>query len=63
MLNLSGSPIRGLEDKLGVMNRIQAHRGPDGEGFFARNLWGFFCLELWQQRFHDRAAGFRALLP
>lgn len=32
------------------------------ESAFARNLWGFFCLELWQQKFHDKAAGFRKLL-
>ena len=34
----------------------------EGEGSFARNLWGFFCLELWQQRFHDRAREYRRKL-
>lgn len=34
----------------------------DGEGTYARNIWGFLCLELWQQRFHDRAAEFRNLI-
>ncbi len=34
----------------------------EGESSFARNLWGFFCLELWQQRFHDRAQEFRRKL-
>jgi asparagine synthase (glutamine-hydrolysing) len=32
MLELRGRPIRGLGRRLGVMNRLQAHRGPDGEG-------------------------------
>ncbi len=34
----------------------------EGEGSFARNLWGFFCLELWQQIFHDRAREYRRKL-
>lgn len=33
-----------------------------GESSFARNLWGFFCLELWQRTFHDRESYFHALL-
>lgn len=33
-----------------------------GEGAFARNLWGFFCLELWQQQFQDKAAEYKKLL-
>lgn len=32
------------------------------ENSFARNLWGFFCLELWQQLFHDRAEEFRKMV-
>lgn len=28
----------------------------DREGAFARNLWGLFSLELWQQAYHDRAS-------
>ena len=31
------------------------------EAGFGRNLWGLLSLELWQQRFHDRAAEWRAL--
>ena len=30
-----------------------------GEGSFARNLWGFFCLELWHQQFHDQASKYK----
>ena len=33
-----------------------------GEGSFARNLWGFFCLELWQQQFHDQASAYKKRL-
>jgi asparagine synthase (glutamine-hydrolysing) len=29
---------------------------------FGRKLWALLSLELWQRRFHDRAAEFRALL-
>jgi asparagine synthase (glutamine-hydrolysing) len=28
---------------------------------FSRKVWGLLCLELWQQRFHDRAAEIRKL--
>ena len=33
-----------------------------GEGSFSRNLWGFFCLELWQQEFHDKAVQYKKQL-
>ncbi len=32
------------------------------EGSYARNLWGFFCLELWQREFHDKAHNYKELL-
>jgi asparagine synthase (glutamine-hydrolysing) len=32
----------------------------DREPTFGRQTWGFLCLELWQQQFHDRQAEFRA---
>ena len=31
------------------------------EAKFGRTIWGFLCLELWQQAFHDRQAEFRRL--
>ena len=31
----------------------------DRESKFARNVWGLFSLELWQQQFHDRQADWR----
>ena len=34
----------------------------NGEGAFSRSLWGFFCLELWQQIFHDKANEYRERL-
>jgi asparagine synthase (glutamine-hydrolysing) len=33
-----------------------------GAGRFSRKIWGLLCLELWQQRFHDRAAEYRRML-
>jgi asparagine synthase (glutamine-hydrolysing) len=32
------------------------------ESAYGRNFWGLFCLELWQQTFHDRAASFRSMV-
>ncbi len=31
----------------------------ESEPTFGRSFWGLFCLELWQQTFHDRAAQLR----
>ncbi len=36
--------------------------GIEREGRFSRKAWGLFCLEVWQQAFHDREAQFKALL-
>ena len=33
------------------------------ESEFGRTIWGYLSLELWQQRFHDRASEFRKLNP
>lgn len=32
IMNLRGGPVSGLERRLEVMNALQAHRGPDGQG-------------------------------
>jgi len=37
-------------------------RGLEQEPQFGRRLWGFLCLELWQQEFHDQAYRYRGLL-
>ena len=36
MIDLAGSQIPGLAHKLKVMNELQAHRGPDGNGIWMR---------------------------
>jgi asparagine synthase (glutamine-hydrolysing) len=32
------------------------------ESKYGRKIWGLFCLELWQQEFHDRHQSFQKLL-
>ena len=39
-----------------VLNKIEK------EGQFGRNIWGAFCLELWQRNFHDKAAYYKSLV-
>lgn len=41
MIDLAGSQIPGLAHKLKVMNELQAHRGPDGNGIWMREaqMW------------------------
>src|SRR3712207_1864943 len=43
LLRLSSEPVARLDHKLAVMNRLQHHRGPDGEGVWrhARGHAGF----------------------
>lgn len=36
--------------------------GISEEHRYGRRLWGFLCLELWQQQFHDQASRFRKLI-
>jgi asparagine synthase (glutamine-hydrolysing) len=47
---------RDLYDRRAVVDAL------DGEAKFGRTFWGLFSLELWQQRFHDRATDFQSLL-
>ena len=35
----------------------------DDESTFGRTIWGYLSLELWHQRFHDRASSFSDLNP
>jgi asparagine synthase (glutamine-hydrolysing) len=32
------------------------------EGKYGRKIWGFLCLEIWQQQFHDRRGEYKKLL-
>lgn len=36
--------------------------GSTQDRLFSRKFWGLLCLELWHQRFHDRASDYRELL-
>jgi len=44
---------RDLIDNRRVVKQIES------ESRFGRNTWGLFCLEVWQQEFHDRAVKFK----
>lgn len=44
---------RDLIDNRRVVQQIES------ESKFGRNIWGLFCLEVWQQEFHDKAAEFK----
>ena len=44
-----------------LVNNRRVLAGIDREPRYGRKVWGLLCLELWQQRFHDRAASFRKM--
>jgi asparagine synthase (glutamine-hydrolysing) len=47
--------------KRGYFNTDVVLRNFEGASQFSRKTWGLLSLELWHQRFHDRAAEFRAM--
>jgi asparagine synthase (glutamine-hydrolysing) len=59
-----------VHDVLGSRNALQRELVDNevvlaklgSEPRFGRKLWGFLCLELWQQEFHDRHERFRNML-
>ena len=64
LLSLDSKKIPDLHRALGVMNRLQRHRGPDGEGMwmhpdgnigFAHRRLSVIDLETGQQPMHDRS--------
>lgn len=44
-----------------MINAKAVLRNFDKSGRFSRKIWGLLNLELWHQRFHDRAADWKAL--
>ena len=50
------SSSRSLIDNRKLLTKL------DSESEFGRTVWGFLCLELWQQEFHDKASKFKALV-
>lgn len=46
---------RDLINNSAVLNKIEK------EGQFGRNIWGAFCLEIWQRNFHDKKEYYRTL--
>jgi asparagine synthase (glutamine-hydrolysing) len=55
---LSGAAARSRE----LFDNDSVLAGLSDEGQFGRKGWGLLCLELWQQRFHDRESQFKSLL-
>ena len=64
ILNLDSTPVEALEPRLALMNRLLAHRGPDGEGMwthehehvgFAHRRLEIIDLTTGQQPMHDGA--------
>ena len=47
---------RDLIDNRKVLNEIE------NESKFGRKIWGFLCLELWQQEFHDKNEKYQKLI-
>ena len=45
-----------------LVNNRRVKEKIEGESAFARNLWGFFCLELWQRQFMDKAFDYRKMV-
>jgi asparagine synthase (glutamine-hydrolysing) len=45
-----------------LVNNIQVVQLMEKENNFGRNLWGMFCVELWQRQFHDKKAQFKGVL-
>ena len=43
ILNLNSSPIQNLDCSLRIMNKLQKHRGPDGEGsgLTGKSFWDY----------------------
>lgn len=56
VLSSSKALNRDLIDNRKVLAKL------DGESKFGRNIWGLLCMELWQQRFHDREYEFKKLV-
>src|SRR5262249_4477219 len=45
-----------------VINNKRVLAGMGRELKFGRKLWGFLCLELWQQAFHDKSSAYKHML-
>lgn len=45
-----------------LFDNARVLEGMGQEGRYGRQTWGMLSLELWQRRFHDRAAEFRSML-
>jgi asparagine synthase (glutamine-hydrolysing) len=54
---LSTAPAR----QRSLFNNSKLLAGVDQEGRFGRKAWGLFCLEVWQQTFHDRESYYKKL--
>jgi asparagine synthase (glutamine-hydrolysing) len=45
-----------------LINNQKVLNGLSREVKYGRKIWGFLCLELWQQEFHDKAYAYKHLI-
>jgi asparagine synthase (glutamine-hydrolysing) len=45
-----------------IINNKNVLKKLEGEGNYSRKIWGFLCLEIWQQQFHDQSNRFKAMV-
>jgi asparagine synthase (glutamine-hydrolysing) len=56
ILSSQKAQMRTFVNNAAVLNTIEK------EGNYSRNLWGMFCIEVWQRQFHDKAYQYKAML-
>jgi asparagine synthase (glutamine-hydrolysing) len=45
-----------------IINNKNVLQKLEGEGNYSRKIWGFLCLEIWQQQFHDQSHKYKSMV-
>ena len=56
LFSTTAAKNRALIDNQKVLDML------DSESRFGRTVWGFLCLEIWQQEFHDKQHEYKRLI-